>query len=108
MTIAELAILQQYFGEEKEFIEDGYYRLRTLSENEFELAFLVPGLCGTTNYHPKINLIVTGDKITATSLVDLEATPAIFITEKENSREFLAEQLELLKEKFLNAKNLQV
>lgn len=106
MKLSELNLLKENFSAEKEYIGAGYYRLKELGENEYELSFSVPGECGTSNYHPKINLLIEGEEIVPFSLMDIETNPITILDDAPENQEQLQEQLDLLVEKFKQAKNL--
>lgn len=100
--------LSEYFNEEKQFIEDGYYRLRKKTEVTYDLAYLVPSSCGTMNIHPQITLSVQGDQLIATSLMDFETTPTKHIQRTTETEQLLDLELEKLVGRFLQAKKLVV
>lgn len=107
MNRSDLKLLQKHYTDQKEFIQDGYYRLRKLSDSEYELSFSVAGHCGTTNYHPRIKLRLKGERIIPISIIDVEETPVFALNYSEETSENMEARLEKLKEQFLKAKNLQ-
>lgn len=101
-----LQIIQNNFTENKEFITDGYYRIRSLDKKNFELAFLVSGSCGETIVHPQITVKVNNDEIIGERLIDMYTTPTKFFSREKNSVEIDQALVQLLK-KFLNSKQLE-
>eukprot|EP00825_Cyclidium_porcatum_P004147 TRINITY_DN11928_c0_g1_i1.p1 TRINITY_DN11928_c0_g1~~TRINITY_DN11928_c0_g1_i1.p1 ORF type:complete len:103 (+),score=4.54 TRINITY_DN11928_c0_g1_i1:178-486(+) len=59
MDKKELDLILKHFGAEKEFIGDGYFRIREKDSNRYEMAYLAPACCGTSTYHPQICLLYT-------------------------------------------------
>lgn len=106
MTNQELVLLQAHFSQEREYLEDGYYRLRQISENQYELAFLVPDACGTTSPHPQITIERQNDSLQAVALMDLVVTPIRRISLSEGTKAVLEEGLTDLVLKFKQVKNL--
>ncbi|MEO1769534.1 MULTISPECIES: hypothetical protein [Enterococcus] len=97
-------VLANYTAE-KEFIKDGYYRVRPVEEG-YQMAYLVPGLCGETLIHPEITLEVINGKAVPIRLMDLETTPTTRLSAKAGDQEQIEAQAEMLLEKFVAAKNL--
>lgn len=106
MTYAELLRLIEHYGEEKEYLEDGYYRLRQKKSQQYELAYLKPDTCGTTTVNPQLTVEVIGDKVRAISLIDLYGTPVRNLGDSEENAELLEQELSQLVTKFMLAKNL--
>ena len=63
MEKKDLDLILANFGPEKEFIGDGYFRIRDKGNEHYEIAYLVSACCGTTNYYPQIAVHVEGDKV---------------------------------------------
>lgn len=101
----QFQLIRNNFTEKKEFISDGYYRIRSLDEETFELAFLVSGSCGETIVHPQITIKLTNHVVVAVKLIDMYTTPAKFYTREKNSLE-IDQALEKLLTKFLVSKQL--
>lgn len=106
MKITDLDLLLQHFGEQKEAIGGGYYRLRKTDAHTYQLAYLVDAECSTTNYHPQITVEVTDEEITPTTLIDTEVTPAKMMSYNEETASELEQALDQLVEQFKTAKNL--
>ena len=91
------------FSADKEFIEDGYYRVRTVEEG-YQMAYLVPGLCGETLIHPEITIEVVDGQAVPIRLMDLETTPTTRLSVKDGDQEQIEAQADRLLDKFLAAK----
>ncbi|MGM0125432.1 hypothetical protein IGI37_002831 [Enterococcus sp. AZ194] len=96
-------LLNENFNE-FEFIEMGYYRLRQIDENRYEMAYILLGPCGDKTYHPQITLDV-GDEIQPLKFIDTEVVPNVRLSSEEEP-EKLQQALEKLVDKFLGAKGL--
>ena len=48
MEKKDLELILANFGPEKEFIGDGYFRIRDKGNEHYEIAYLVSACCGTT------------------------------------------------------------
>lgn len=79
-----------------EDLADGYYRLREI-EGGYQLAYLVAGPCGDKNPHPEITLRQEGNQVQPIRLRDLEATPILNLSEKDD-----LDRIEALTEQLLN------
>lgn len=106
MTYAELLLLAEHYDEEKEYLGDGYFRLRQKGPLQYELAYLKADACGTTSVHPQITVEVVGKQVKAIGLMDLYATPVRTINVSEENRALIEEELTQLVTKFKQAKNL--
>lgn len=95
------------YSADKEYIGDGYYRLRPTEEG-YQMAFLVPGLCGETLIHPEITVQVIDGIATPIRLMDLEHTPTLRLSVKEGDGEEIERQAEELLNKFMAAKKLSL
>jgi len=100
MTNEQLQSLINFFGPEKQFISDGYYRIRVISNQKVEMAFLVPDSCGTTSVHPQITVTKTQNNWEPINLIDMAETPTKFIEKSEETAIFLNNALEELVQKF--------
>lgn len=74
MDQAKWQVVKENFGE-REFIKDGYYRVRENTPERFELAFLVAGVCGDNTPHPRIIVEIKEGQARATQLMDFESNP---------------------------------
>lgn len=79
-----------------EDLADGYYRLREVEEG-YQLAYLVAGPCGDKNPHPEITLRQEGNLARPIRLRDVEATPILTLSEKDD-----ADRLDVLTDQLLN------
>ncbi|MGL9726940.1 hypothetical protein [Enterococcus sp. DIV0756] len=79
-----------------EDLADGYYRLREVEEG-YQLAYLVAGPCGDKNPHPEITLRQEGNLVRPIRLRDVEATPILTLSEKDD-----ADRLDVLTDQLLN------
>lgn len=95
--------LMSSFDEEKRFITDGYYRIRTLSEHEIELAYLKAGSCGDTIAHPQITVSLSETQAIGEKLIDMDACPPLFLSRDSNNAKKIDNALDDLIEKFLQA-----
>lgn len=105
MTQEELDILKQHLSEEKQFIHDGYYRLRQLDEMTYELAFLVADACGSTSVHPQITFEKQGNTWQAVKLLDFISTPVETIVYSNDTSHELSDRLEKLYQQTVHAIN---
>ncbi|CZQ97989.1 Hypothetical protein Tpal_2206 [Trichococcus palustris] len=108
MDKKELDLILKHFGPEKEFIGDGYFRIREKDSNRYEMAYLAPACCGTSTYHPQITIRVEDEKIIPEFLMDMEETPIKNISYSDETSEVLEQELDKLCSKFLAVKNLTV
>lgn len=99
MNIKDLETLQKHFNGEKKFVQDGYYRLRDIGNDQYELAYLEAGPCGDTTVHPQITIEVTEKEILPLKLLDMAVSPTLRLTKEEHPSE-LAEALERLVQRF--------
>ncbi|MFD2307949.1 hypothetical protein [Enterococcus termitis] len=91
-----------FFNEEKVFFHDGYYRIRRLDKETVELAFLIAGPCGDTVAHPQITVSLTESQAIGTKLIDMHATPPLFLSRDSSTEQELDRALDKLIEKFLS------
>ncbi|GGD05016.1 hypothetical protein [Enterococcus wangshanyuanii] len=103
--IHDLQELVSYFSEDKKFIHDGYYRIRVFDKETIELAFLVAGPCGDSLVHPQITVSLTESSAIAIKMIDMYATPPLFLDREESNKQKIDQELDKLIEKFLNIKN---
>ena len=103
MKLADLALLQTKFNEEKQFIDGGYYRLRQLDEHHYELAYLVADSCGSTSVHPQITIALEAGVIKPMSLLDFAATPTRQLRRTPETEAELEQALAQLVSQFLTA-----
>lgn len=87
--------LTERLGNQKTFIDDGYYQVKRVDE-KVEISFSIKDPCGASLYHPR--MIVEKGK--AISFYDNYSTPIVFILDDES---FLEESLEKLLRKFEQA-----
>ena len=105
MTQEELDLLTQHLSADKQFIHDGYYRLRKLDETTYEVAFLVADACGATSVHPQITIEKQGDTWQAVKLLDFVSTPVETTVYSQETAQELSERLEQLIKRALHAIN---
>ena len=105
MELERITNLLSFFSEEKYFFDNGYYRIRIISDLEKELAFLVLDGCGSTSVHPQITIEKFTDKWLATKLIDLKTRPTKMIYRNEATSEELDEALNDLVNKFEKVMN---
>lgn len=98
-------LIKAHFGPEKEYIGEGYYRVRE-SEQGWQIAYLLPGYCGETILHPEITISESEKGIIPIRLIDMEVTPILNLDQSEQEK--LNEEFEKLLDKFLAAKELTV
>lgn len=94
---------ERIFNSEKKFFKDGYYRIRSLSDEQKELAFLVADACGAKVVHPQITIEKRGNDWVAIKLIDLQTTPIKRISRTPETKELLENELNLLVNKFKEA-----
>lgn len=102
MTDEKLKSLLAFFDEEKKYYVDGYYRLRKLETDKFELAYLIPDACGATTVHPQITIEKHEDIWTPTKLIDMWTSPTQFVERNSETEKFLNEALHRLAFRFEN------
>lgn len=107
MEKKDLELILTHFGPEKEFIGDGYFRIRDKGNEHYEIAYLVPACCGTTNYNPQIAVHVEGDKVVPDSVLDLVDMPAKMLSYSPETRAVMEQELDKLCQKFLDIKGLK-
>ncbi|MHC5227791.1 hypothetical protein ACYSNW_05865 [Enterococcus sp. LJL99] len=91
---------ERVFNSEKKFFKDGYYRIRCVSDEQKELAFLVVDACGATAVHPQITIEKRGVDWVAIKLIDLETTPPQIINRTSETKAILDSSLKSLENKF--------
>lgn len=96
--------LETVFTSEKIFVNDGYYRIRSLSSKKKELAFLVVDPCGSSVVHPQITIEKRANDWVATKLLDLQETPLQRFDRTEATSQQLDQALQLLVHKFQSAR----
>ncbi|MBU5359854.1 hypothetical protein KQI58_02030 [Enterococcus raffinosus] len=89
-----------------EDLADGYYRLREI-EDGYQLAYLVAGPCGDKNPHPEITLLQEGNQVRPIRLRDVETTPILNLSEKEDSN-MVEELTDQLLNRFIKIKKLSL
>ncbi|MBO0430828.1 hypothetical protein [Enterococcus sp. DIV0660C] len=80
---------------EKEWLTDGYYRLRKQGEY-YEFAFLQPGACGDFMYHPQITVQEIANEPVPIKYFDNGSSPVqAFVSDERNQQQLngLFEQL---------------
>lgn len=107
MEKKDLELILANFGPEKEFIGDGYFRIRDKGNEHYEIAYLVSACCGTTNYYPQIAVHVEGDKVVPDSVLDLVSNPAKMLSYSPETSAVMEQELDKLCQKFLDIKNLK-
>ncbi|WP_207694731.1 hypothetical protein DOK67_0000537 [Enterococcus sp. DIV0212c] len=97
----QIDTLMIFFNDEKKFMTDGYYRIRTINEDTVELAFLVAGSCGETLVHPQITVSLTESKqALGIKLIDMYTTPPLFLHRNNHTAHEIDKALDHLIEKF--------
>ncbi|EOI06358.1 hypothetical protein UAY_00409 [Enterococcus moraviensis ATCC BAA-383] len=89
------------FTEEKRFISDGYYRIRTINPSTLELAYLLSGPCGDSIVHPQITLSINGEEVVGIKLIDMYSSPQLFMHRNDENSNQIDNALDKLIEKFL-------
>ena len=107
MEKKDLDLILANFVPEKEFIGDGYFRIRDKGNEHYEIAYLVSACCGTTNYFPQITVHVEGDRVVPDSLLDLVSNPAKMLSYSPETSAVMEEELDKLCQKFLDIKGLK-
>lgn len=100
MTDETLKSLLAFFDEEKKYYVDGYYRLRKVEADKFELAYLIPDACGATSVHPQITIEKVKDIWLPTKLMDMGKSPIQFIERNTETEAILEGALTELVVKF--------
>lgn len=94
MKDKQLAKLSEWIGTEKTYLNNGYYRIRDNKFGQKEIAFLAPCSCGTTSVSPQITLERKNDNWEAIKLMDMGASPTIFLTRDPENEAIIDEALE--------------
>ncbi|OTN88330.1 hypothetical protein A5819_000783 [Enterococcus sp. 7E2_DIV0204] len=92
--------LMTLFGDEKKFIIDGYYRLRTIDDDTIELAYLVAGPCGDSIAHPKIIVSLIKSAPIGTKFIDMHSSPPLLLTRNDDNTAEIDRALDTLIQKF--------
>ncbi|MGO2082515.1 hypothetical protein [Vagococcus sp.] len=100
MEKKRLTNLLSSFTAEKQYIQDGYYRIRQKTESIYELAFLVTDSCGASCVHPQITVEVKADTLVPLQLFDLGVQPTRHVLYDEETQLILELELEKLIKKF--------
>jgi hypothetical protein len=90
------------FTDERQYLGDGYYRVRNIGGDTWDLEFSLSGPCGDSILHPQIRFDIVDGKLLPIQMFDTQATPVVFV--RRDSEEH-SQQLELaladLLDKFL-------
>ncbi|ALS02824.1 hypothetical protein ATZ33_16005 [Enterococcus silesiacus] len=97
----QLDKLTTVFNEDKRFIKDGYYRIRTIDEGTIELAYLIAGPCGESLPHPQITVALDDTQATGIKLIDMVSSPPLFLSRDDVNAVEIDCALDMLIEKFL-------
>lgn len=100
MEQEKISQLEPFFNAEKQHFNDGFYRLRSLSEDVKELAFLVPAGCGSTAVNPQITIEKRNEGWVGTKLIDFKSTPTRMLYRDTENAQVIDEELEALVQKF--------
>ncbi|MGO2100763.1 hypothetical protein [Vagococcus salmoninarum] len=100
MEEAVLKELLNTFKAEKEYRNDGYYRIRQGQGETYELGFLVPDSCGTTSVSPQITISKVADRWVPIKLLDFASTPMKQLERTVDTEDALDEALKALVNKF--------
>lgn len=103
----KLEFILNHFNEERVYKQDGYYRLKQLGDDTYELEFSISGSCGTFESHPAIKFkIMTGsEELMFLSYRDVVANPMkSFKPERADEFEFVSQAFEQLVDKFYQLK----
>lgn len=99
MNRQDFDTFQQHFTSDKKFFKDGYYRLKDIGENQFEMAFLEAGPCGDTTVHPQITIELDEEELRPIKLLDMAVSPTLRLNQEEHPTE-LKEALDGLVQRF--------
>lgn len=105
MSNQQWQLVKEYFSEERQYIDGFYYRLRTLAEDEYELAVIHGGVCGENIYHPRMKVKETKGMLVPLSMYDNYSFPVVNLS-YEDAPERLTDELQSLLQQFLQAKEL--
>jgi hypothetical protein len=98
----KLEQLFEHYNDERQYLGDGYYRLKTMAPNKYELEFSKSGYCGTFESAPAIGFTLSENgQVTLGSYRDVVATP-LKMTSFSEEPEFVSQAFETLVEKFIN------
>lgn len=105
--IDKLKVVLAQFKEDRTYIDDGYYRVKSFDDGSYELEFSVSGSCGTFDSHPaiKIALSTETDDVTYLLYRDMVVSPIEFFKpESEAELAFVKLAFEQLVDKFYSLK----
>ncbi|SJZ92661.1 hypothetical protein SAMN02745116_01869 [Pilibacter termitis] len=71
--------LADVFGEEKLYVDGGYYRLRKVDDETFDFDYSLPDPCGSSVLHPQIRLKMQEGELIPVQLFDTYETPVQFL-----------------------------
>lgn len=97
----KLLYLMTIFDENKRFIQDGYYRIRSLDTDTIELAYLIAGACGESVVHPQITIFMDETQVIGTKLIDMQVSPPLFLHRDTSNACQIDAALDQLIEKFV-------
>lgn len=102
--VEKLNLLQTVFNEKKKFIENGYYRIRSIDDVTLEIAFLKAGSCGETVVHPQITVRLNHSEAIGLKLIDMDTAPPKFLSRDSSTADEIDVAMDNLIERFLKIK----
>lgn len=102
----KLEFVLTHFSDNREFISDGYYRVKAFGDDVYELEFSVAGYCGTFDSKPAIKFQVSPETQEVTFLLyrDMTTNPIQFFTPDASNLAFVASEFDQLVDKFYQTK----
>jgi hypothetical protein len=96
----KLKQVMKNYTDERHYLGDGYYRLKTIGDNQYEIEFSKSGYCGTFDPAPAIGFTLDENGLRLDTYRDMVSTP-IKLTNYHDEPEFVSEAFDRLVDKFL-------
>lgn len=103
----KLGFILDHFDDERVYKNNGYYRVKQLEDDTYELEFSIAGSCGTFDSHPAIRFKILPDldQLIFLSYRDVEVNPMKwFKPESDDELDFVTLAFEQLVDKFYQFK----
>jgi hypothetical protein len=97
----KLKQLMSHFNDERQYLGDGFYRIKTIGDNHYELEFSKSGYCGTFDPSPSIAFSLDENGLRVGAYRDMVSSP-IKLTNYADEPEFVTDEFDRLVDKFLS------
>jgi hypothetical protein len=103
---AKLDFVLTHFSDSREYLADGYYRVKDFGDGIYELEFSVAGYCGTFDSKPAIKFQVLSESSEVHFLLyrDMTTQPVQFFTPDATNLDFVTAAFEKLVDQFYQVK----